>query len=175
GANIEAVMRLHAVKTEILQRTRYLGRHGAANLARRMLQAADGSGPVGANGSKLTVLVGHDTNIGDLSGLLGFYWHVPSFPPDDPPPGGGVGLEVLRDAAGVRYVRAFYQSQTMDQMRELTPLDFVTPAFRQYLTIPGCRLGGDPTICTLAQFERVVRAQLPPAAESRHPEQELPK
>ena len=43
----------------------------------------------------------------------------------------GVGFELLADRAGARYVRVFYRSQSLQQMRELTPLDAARPAFRQ--------------------------------------------
>ena len=108
----------------------------------------------------LTVLVGHDTNIGDLSGLLDFDWQVPGYAADTPPPGGGVGFELLADQTGARYVRVFYRSQSLQQMRELTRLDAAHPAFRQTLAIPGCALPDDATRCSLDTFARLVRSKL---------------
>ena len=156
---LETIMGLHSMKGEVLQRPHYVGARGAAPLMRRMLAALRGD--AGAGGSKLTMLVGHDTNISDMSGLLGFDWQVASFPAHTPPPGGAFGLELVRNAAGEEFVRAFYRSQTMDQMRNLTPLDLATPAFRQYVSIPGCSTGGAP-LCPLATFEALVAQRLPP-------------
>jgi len=115
-----------------------------------------------ADSPRLTVLVGHDTNIGDLSGLLGFDWQVTGYAADTPPPGGGVGFKLLADRIGARYVRVFYRSQTLRQMRELTRLDAAHPAFRQALTIPGCAMPGDPTRCPLDTFVQLVRSKLIP-------------
>jgi 4-phytase/acid phosphatase len=158
AADLELIGGLHAMKGELLQRPALLGAHGATRLARRMLDALERT-----DGPRLTVLVGHDTNIGDLSGLLDFDWQVTGYAADTPPPGGGVAFELLSDRAGVRYVRAVYRSQSLRQMRELTALDAAHPAFRQALTIPGCALPGDATRCSLDTFARLVRSKLIPA------------
>lgn len=156
-ADIEVMMEIHTLKGDILQRPAYISRRGASPLVGRMLGALEGAA---GNGSKLTVIVGHDTNIVDVSGMLDFDWKVDSYPANNPPPGGGVGFELLSDAAGKHYVRAFYRAQTMDQMRALSPLSLADPAYRQPLKIPGCSMPGDDTICTLADFSKLVRGKL---------------
>ncbi len=158
AADLELIGSLHAMKGDVLQRPALLGARNATRLARRMLDALER-----ADGPALTVLVGHDTNIGELSGLLDFDWQVTGYAADTPPPGGAVGFERLVDRAGARYVRAFYRSQTMQQMRELTRLDAARPAFRQALTIPGCALPDDGTRCSLETFAALVRGKLVPA------------
>ncbi len=158
AADLELIGSLHAMKGDLLQRPALLGARGATRLARRMLDAIER-----ADGPALTVLVGHDTNIGDLSGLLDFDWQVTGYAADTPPPGGGVGFELLADRTGARYVRAFYRSQSLQQMRELTRLGAAHPAFRQALTILGCALPEDATRCSLDTFVRLVRGKLIPA------------
>jgi len=155
AADLELIGSLHAMKGDLVQRPALLGAHGATRLARRMLDALER-----ADGPPLTVLVGHDTNIGDLSGLLDFDFQVTGYAPDTPPPGSGVGFELLSDRTGARYVRVVYRSQTLEQMRELTPLDAARPAFRQPLSIPGCTMPGDRTRCPLDTFVRLVRSKL---------------
>ena len=157
-ADLELIGTLHAMKGDLLQRPALLGAHGATRLARRMLDALER-----ADGPKLTVLVGHDTNIGDLSGLLDFDFQVTGYAADTPPPGSAVGFELLSDRAGARYVRVVYRSQTLQQMRELSRLDAVHPAFRQVLAIPGCAMPDDATRCSLDTFVRLVRSRLVPA------------
>jgi 4-phytase/acid phosphatase len=157
AADLELIGSLHAMKGDLLQRPTLLGAHGATRLARRMLDAIERT-----DGALLTVLVGHDTNIGDLSGLLDFHWQVTGYAADTPPPGGGVGFELLADRSGARYVRVYYRSQTLQQMRELTRLDAAHPAFRQALTIPGCAVPGDLTRCTLDSFAQMVWDKLIP-------------
>jgi len=157
AADLELIGSLHAMKGDLLQRPAPLGARGATRLARRMLDAIES-----ADGPALTVLVGHDTNIGELSGLLDFDWQVTGYAADTPPPGGAVGFELLTDRTGGRYVRAFYRSQSLQQMRELTRLDAAHPAFRQALTVPGCALPDDATRCSLDTFAQLVRGKLIP-------------
>ena len=145
---IEDLLEFHTLKFYYEGRAPYVAARAASPLASRML-AAMGQDP------KLTVLVGHDTNIADLGGFLDLHWKVPSYPRDDPPPGGALGFEVLSDASGKQFVRAFYRSQTMDQVRELQPLTAGNAPAYEYLLIPGCA-----ELCPLSEFERIVKSKL---------------
>ncbi|MDB5439338.1 MAG: hypothetical protein JWM33_1765 [Caulobacteraceae bacterium] len=143
-------MSWHSLKSQVLQRPTYIAAHGSANILAHMLSDLETGRPL-----KLSILVGHDTNISDLGGTLNLHWQVPSYPADTPPPGGALGFELLRGPGGVRYVRAFYRSQSMDQMRKLTPL--AGGAYRQVLPIPGCTQGPEAT-CPLADFVQLAAA-----------------
>lgn len=146
---ISRLLELNTLKFRYEGHAPYVATRTASPLMRRMLNAM-------LDGPKLTVLVGHDTNISDLGGgLLGLHWQVPSYPVDSPPPGGALGFEVLSDATGARFVRAFYRAQSMDQVRYLQPLTDANPASYEYLPIPGCE-----TPCRLETFEGLVRGRL---------------
>lgn len=145
---IETLLDFHTLKFRYEGRAPYVAARAASPLAARMLLAM-------RTGPKLTVLVGHDTNIADLGGFLDLHWKVPGYPRDNPPPGGALGFEVLADARGNRFVRAFYRSQTMDQVRELQPLSAANPPAYEVLPIPGCAAE-----CPLAEFEDMVRSKL---------------
>lgn len=145
---IGQLLELNTLKFRYEGRAPYVASRAASLLASRMLMAME-------DGPRLTVLVGHDTNIADLGGLLDLHWTVPGYPRDNPPPGGALGFEVLSDAKGERFVRAFYRSQTMPQVRELQTLDASNPAALEYLPIPGC---AEP--CSLDRFGQMVRAKL---------------
>lgn len=147
-AQIEELLEFHSLKFYYEGRAPYVAARAASPLASRMLAAMQA-------GPRLTVLVGHDTNIADLGGFLDLHWKVPSYPRDDPPPGGALGFEVLADASGDQFVRAFYRSQTMDQVRELQPLSASNAPAYEYLQIPGCQ-----SPCTLAQFQKLVSSRL---------------
>lgn len=147
-AQIGQLLEFHSFKYHYEARTPYGAARSASMLAARMLQAMQ-SGP------KLTVYAGHDTNIANLGGFLDLHWTVPDYPRDDPPPGGALGFEVLADSAGTRYVRAFYRSQNMIQVRDLLPLDSSNPPAYLYLPIPGCA-----EHCALTDFARLVQSKL---------------
>lgn len=147
---IERLEQFHIIKYKYEARVPYVAERAASPLASRMLKAVEG-------GPRLTALVGHDTNIADLGGFLGVHWQVPGYPADDPPPGGAIGFEVLADTSGQQFVHAFYRSQTMDQVRDLQPLNAQNPPSYTYLDIPGCA-----ELCPLPDFEKIVRAKLVP-------------
>ncbi|MFT4257876.1 MAG: histidine-type phosphatase [Pseudoxanthomonas sp.] len=145
---IGKLLEFHTLKFAYEARPPYIAARAASPLAARMLEAM-------RTGPKLTVLVGHDTNIANLGGFLDLHWTVPGYPQDDPPPGGALGFEVLSDAAGTQYVRAFYRAQTMDQVRELQPLGEDNAPAYLYLDIPGCARE-----CRFEDFDKLVRGKL---------------
>jgi len=145
---IETLLEFHSLKFYYEGRAPYVAARAASPLASRMLAAMQA-------GPRLTVLVGHDTNIADLGGFLDLHWKVPSYPRDDPPPGGALGFEVLADASADQFVRAFYRSQTMDQVRELQPLSASNAPAYEYLQIPGC-----DSLCPMTQFQKLVNSRL---------------
>lgn len=156
-AEIEQLLRFHPLKFKYSNRPDYVARVAASPIAREILAALRGT-----HGPRLTLLAGHDTNIADLGGFFRVHWHVPSYPADDVPPGSALGFELLRDAKGIRYVRAFYRAQTMDQLRYQRPLTGREGAYRQYLAIPGCGNSPAPRACTLTRFTRMTSARLLP-------------
>lgn len=152
---IERLLRFHPLKFKYANRPDAVARVAGAPLAKAVL---DGLTRPGA--APVTLLAGHDTNIADLGGFLRVHWQVPSYPADDVPPGSALGFELLRDAAGQRYVRAFYRAQTMDQLREQRPLTGGEAPFRQYLPIPGCGGTAAPTACPLDRFDALVERRM---------------
>lgn len=146
--DISRLLEFHTIKFLYEARTPYTAVRAASPLASRMLGAME-------HGPKLTVLVGHDTNIANLGGFLELHWSLPDYPDDDPPPGGALGFEVLADAAGKEYVRAFYRAQTMDQVRNLQALDAANKPAYVYLDIPGCAAP-----CALTDFTAMVDKKL---------------
>jgi hypothetical protein len=85
---------------------------------------------------------------------------IPGYGLDDPPPGGALGLEVLRETrSGTNFVRAFYQAQTLEQLRSLTRLDsHQRPAMR--LLAPPCAQGPHQ-LCGLESFRALLSGQHP--------------
>jgi len=75
---------------------------------RSLEQAATGketAGALGKPGDALLLLAGHDTNLSNLSGMLGLLWKLAGYQPDGTPPGGGLIFSVRRDAGGHYFVR----------------------------------------------------------------------
>jgi 4-phytase/acid phosphatase len=153
--DLERLLVFHPVKFNYANRPPVIAKAAAGPLARAIVDGLNGPGA-----ARITLLAGHDTNLADLGGLLGLHWHAASYPADDIPPGGALAFELFSDNAGHRYVRAFFRSQKMDQLRNLEPLGAGNPPYREYLDIPGCGTATDPLSCELAAFVELVRSKL---------------
>ncbi|MET3667657.1 histidine-type phosphatase [Caulobacter sp. 1776] len=158
-ADIQAMLRFHTVKFRYEVGPAYVADRYAAPLAKEIVGALSGE-TGGQIGGKLTLLVGHDTNIAALRGFLDAHFTAADYPRDDPPPGGAMGFELLKDSAGKAYVRAFYTAQFMDQLRDLQPLTASNPPAYSYFPIPGCGVKGEPTLCPLETFRKIVDGKL---------------
>ncbi|MEG3175521.1 histidine-type phosphatase [Sphingomonas sp. RB3P16] len=142
AADVAAASELHAVEFELLARPRYIAARNMAGLGPLLRDAiVDGTAPA------LTMVSGHDTNIASLAGLLDLHWQVPGLARDDPSPGGAILFERVVDRSGARFVRAFYRSQTLEQLRRGVD----GPIYRAALTIGGCG-----TLCPIARFDALL-------------------
>lgn len=140
--DIRMVGSLHALELSIIARPRALALANAGQIA-DTIRAGLTDGP------PLTVVVGHDTEIANLGGLLGVHWSVTGYAGDEPAPGGALIFELVEDATGDRFVRTSYRAQTLDQIRDLRPGE----PERVPLTPAGC--GGD--VCPLDTFVTTLR------------------
>jgi 4-phytase/acid phosphatase len=141
--DIERVGALHSAGFAILARPPVLAAANAAGIVKTVL------GALRNETARMTVIVGHDTNVANLAGLLDLHWHVPGFAADDPTPGGALIFELLRDSARHQFVRVIYRSQTLEQMRHLG----LEKAEREPLGLAKCEMRG---ICSLDAFARLI-------------------
>lgn len=113
--------------------------------------------PLSASDHGVVVLVGHDTNLANVAGVLGLDWHDP-LSPDDYPPGGALifGL-VHRGGTDVIRVRSLMPS--MDALRANRFDDITAKPVR----IAGCHALGE---CTVAEFDALARKAIDPARVS---------
>jgi 4-phytase/acid phosphatase len=138
-------VQLHTAKEDITERTSYIAQAQSSNLLfhilQSMKQAVDEKPVTGAlikPGDLLLILVGHDTNLANISGALNISWLIDGRR-DDTPPGGALILELWKRRGTASYfVRAFYTAQTLDQMRNSIPLSLARPPERVPVFVPGC-------------------------------------
>ena len=156
--NLNRVLELHAVYADLMRRTPYLARARGSNLLAHVLhslvQAQSGgvtAGALGQPGDALLVLSGHDTNLSNLSGMLGLSWTLPGYQPDDTPPGGALIFSLWRDPTGPYYMKLRYVAQTLDQMRNAQPLSLAAPPASQEVKIQGCPAAEDACPWTTAR------------------------
>jgi 4-phytase / acid phosphatase len=162
---LRELMQLHTASSDIERRTSYIARIQSSNMLSHILdsmQQAIAQKPVAGALSKpsdrLLVLVGHDTNLANISGALGLSWLIDGRR-DDTPPGGALVFEVWKKRGASDYsVRTYYTAQTLDQMRNTTPLTLATPPERVAVFVPGC--SGSNDACGWSAFQSAVRAAI---------------
>jgi 4-phytase/acid phosphatase len=178
GRTLTDLLTLHDLFFDLTQRTRYLAQVGGSNLASHIIdtleQAATGDPVVGAIGpesERVVILVGHDTNIANLGGLLGLSWWIPGTQANPTLPGGALLLELWRhgDQPGGYYLKASYVAQTLEQMREAGPGVPAKPPVRCPIFIPDCSGPGTDCDAPLAAFVRHARQAVRPAFVSPEP------
>lgn len=133
ASRLEQLSRLHSLLFDIYARPDYMAQRVAAVMSKHLVSTLqDPQAP------RLYVLVGSDNNIVALASVLGIHFKMPGYGQDDPPIGGALGMEVWRDAADHRFVRVFYQAQTLTQLRMLEPIDRRHPPATLMLNPAGC-------------------------------------
>jgi 4-phytase/acid phosphatase len=158
------ILELHAVHADLMRRTSYLARARGSNLLYHVLQsmkqAATGKATAGAldsPGNALLIVSGHDTNLTNLSGMLGLSWRLPGYQPDDTPPGGALIFSIWQEPGLTGcFVRAQYLAQTVEQMRSAAPLTLAAPPAEEDVSIPGCESATVTPGCSWDVFTKVI-------------------
>jgi 4-phytase/acid phosphatase len=158
--SIDSAMPLYVANYAAQVRPSYLAQAQASNLlwhiSQTLAQFVDGQQRLSAAyappaSSRFVLVVAHDTNLAALAGILNLHWNLGSgYQPDDTPPAGSLAFEIYQAPASQPTVSLFYQVQTLDQMRNLTPASQEQP-LRVPVPVPGC---ADP--CALAAFQTLI-------------------
>ena len=170
AGGVSQLLRLYSLGIEMGNRTPYLDTVQSSNLAshvvRSMVQASTGNtmaGTLGTPSTKMIVLIGSDTHLSGLAGLFDLQWLVPGYQPNYCAPGGALVLELRQSkGTGEFVVRASYIAQTLDQLRNRTPLTLATPPAKAPVFIPGCSSRNATFDCPLAKFVQIARVAVDP-------------
>jgi len=144
---ITRLLELHSWEFAVTARPPAIARAGASALLDEVATAL--SAP---NAPAFSLFVGHDTNLALIGGALGLHWHAAQFARDDPPPGGALIFERWHDSIGRYRLVVRFRSQSLDEMRNLTPSG---PGALQTLAFPGC---DDDRGCDAAGLRRALSA-----------------
>jgi len=158
-AKMRSLMAIHAAETDLLQRTPYIARAQASNLLAHILytleqaeQQKSVAGAIGTPDDKVVFLVGHDTNIDNVAGLVDAHWLVDGYQRDDAAPGGAFVFELWQRAGHEDAVRSYYIVETPHQMREALPLSLKMPPPKAGVFLPGCSQSRDSAPCGWSAF-----------------------
>ena len=169
--NIRPLLELHTAASDFTQRTTVIAQLQASNLLdhirRSIQQAATGKpvpGAVSKPGDHALFLVGHDTNLSNVASLLNMTWVVDGRR-DDTPPGGALVFEFWRSQkSNEGFVRTYYTTQTLEQMRSEAVLSPSNPPQSIAVFLPGCST--EDLSCPLHSFIQTVNQAIDPHSVS---------
>jgi 4-phytase/acid phosphatase len=167
---IGQTFRLYNLVLDLEYKTPYMARvlssNMASHVARTLVQAATGNamtGTLGGPASKVVVVTASNTNMAGLTGLLHLDWLQPGYQNDVLAPGGAITFELRQSQSTGEYVvRTSYVSQSMDQLRNLTPLTLSAPPATAPVLVPGCPIRNAAFDCPIGVFVTVVDRALDP-------------
>jgi len=109
------------------------------------------------------LFVAHDVNIAYLRTLLDFSWTQGDYPRGSVPPAGSLIFQRWQDnSSGKRYLRILFQAQSLDQIRNLTPLSAQQPPLLTELTFNGCKMTPVGTLCPYQATLQRIRQHIDP-------------
>ena len=155
---LSQVTRITTLEERINYRTPYVDQvqssNAAAHVLRSIKQAVLGEAVPGAFSgptAQVLVVISSDTYVSGLAGLLHARWQLPGYQPDFCAPGGALVFELRQSKdSGEFLVRVYYTAQSLDQLRNLTPLSLTAPPETAQLLIPG---GSKPGASLDVKFE----------------------
>lgn len=160
-AALRHVLQLHAAAADITERTLPVARMYASTLLDQIVKAleqnASGKAIAGAPGKptdRVLFLVGHDTNMATVAGLLNLTW-IEDGRRDDTPPGSALLFELWRSTMDGKFsIRIEFTAQTLEQMREARPLTLSQPPLTIPIFAPGC--SQENLACGIEKFKETV-------------------
>lgn len=164
---LRMLMQLHTAQSDIGARAGYVARTASSNLLTHILDSMEQSaedhvvqGALTSKDDRVLILMGHDTNLANISGVLNLSWLIDGRR-DDTPPGGALVFELWQNTRNKAHsVRAYFTSQTLDQMRNATPLSLANPPERVELYVPGC--SGADLSCSWSAFKENMKRAIDP-------------
>ena len=167
GATLRSLMNLHTAASDFTQRTPEIARIQATNLLDQIHRALEQAvthqsipGTLGKPTGRALFLIGHDTNISNIAGLLNMTWIVDGRR-DDTPPGGALIIELWKNRKSEDYsVHLYYTAQTLEQMRSTATLSPTNPPQRAPIFLPDC--SNEDFSCTWPEFSNAILRAIDP-------------
>lgn len=169
-AKLDDLMEMNTRYHDFILRTPYYAQEAAGPMAQKISQwlsaaAAGLNIPIGTGrpdapaggGESLLYLSAHDANLTWLGGLLRIDWIVSDETINATPPGSALVFELVHNSkTNADTVRAFFLAQTLDQIRNLTPLTGAEKPSIAPIFIPGCSGPGPDYNCSVDGFAHAV-------------------
>jgi 4-phytase/acid phosphatase len=166
------VLKVHRLYLDLMEKTKPIAQQKGSNMLAQITAALQNGhkfpgAPNLAEPVRLGILIGHDTNILNVAGLLNLGWQIKGYQDNEAPPGSALAFELLRDGRnGPRYVRMAFYAQTPEQLRNNTPLTIDHPPGMVAVELPACSAYARDKACPLERFVEIAKAAIDPACVS---------
>jgi 4-phytase/acid phosphatase len=155
-------MELHTAATDFTERTPLMAQIGVSNLLVHINDALEQAvtqetipGAPSKPSDRALFLIGHDTNLTNVAGLLNLSW-IADGRRDDTPPGGALIFELWQDSKTREFsVRTYFTVQTLEQMRSSATLTLDNPPERVPVILPTC--SREDSSCTWSAFSQTIK------------------
>ncbi len=156
---ISAILPLLTTNYDLSNDVLYTAQKRASILLNAMLAAAEGRDAT--PDARWLLLVAHDTNIAMVRTLMNFSWTLPGYTRGNIPPGSSLVVERWRDkVSGERFLRVYFQAQSLDDLRRLQPIDATHPLLREEWRQADCRVTPVGTLCPLRSAVRALGREI---------------
>ncbi|MEM6050467.1 histidine-type phosphatase [Erwinia sp. P7711] len=106
--------------------------------------------------------VASDINIAYLRTLINFSWQQGEYPRGNIPPASSLVFERWRSSNGERFLRIYFQSQSLDQIRQLTPPSPADPLSVTEWQGKDCRATSVGTLCPFDTALQLIEKNIDP-------------
>ena len=156
AADIAQLMPLLSFKYDYTNDLPTPAARGASQLMEQIAEALRGKQQTALPDTRWLLIVAHDITISWLRTMLSFDWQQGLYPHGNIPPGGSLVFERWRNEHQQRFVRIYFQAQSLDQLRQLTPLSQQHPPLLTELHFKGCEKSEVGTLCPFdAAMQRI--------------------
>lgn len=167
AAQIGKLMAMQTPKYDATNDQPYVAQRGGSLLMDQIAKALQSGVTPQENAppdTRWLLFVAHDVNIAYLRTLLDFSWTQGDYPRGSVPPAGSLIFQRWQDnSSGKRYLRILFQAQSLDQIRNLTPLSAQQPPLLTELTFNGCKMTPVGTLCPYQATLQRIRQHIDPA------------
>jgi 4-phytase/acid phosphatase len=153
---LDDLMEMNTRYHDFILRTPYYAQQAAGPLVQKISSYFEEAAHNKAH-AHLLYLSAHDANLTWLGGLLRIDWIVSDETINATPPGSALVFELVHNQqTSTDAVRAFFIAQTLDQIRNLTPLTGPEKPSIAPIYIPGCSGPGPQYACSVEGFAQVI-------------------
>lgn len=164
SSQITAVLPLLTANYDLSNDVRYTAQKRGSILLNAMLEGVEQGVNTTADkmpDTRWLLLVAHDTNIAMVRTLMDFSWTLSGYTRGNIPPGSSLVFERWRDSqSGQRFLRIYFQGQSLDDLRNLQAVNQAHPLLREEWRQSDCRITDVGTLCPMKSAVKALSKNL---------------